>query len=148
MPKPHAIGHHRASDNDFQENQVEENVIDGFQAAVNEDLSLLRWGRWVSLEFLWGIGEDDYLIRLEQGRVAEVRLRTLPIETGVFTVRAASEVWVEHWRPLPKRDYHDLFSMLSAGLATLDGEITPLMQNLIYFKGLLAALRTKPDVQS
>jgi hypothetical protein len=126
---------------------VDNNVMDGFQAAANGDLSLIRRGRWVSLEFLWGIGEQDYLIRLKQGRVADVRLRALAIETGMFSVRAAPEVWAEHWRPLPKRDYHDLFSMLSAGLAQLDGEITPLMQNLIYFKALLAAPRPKSDAQ-
>ena len=123
-------------------------VMDRFQAAANGDHSLVRRGRWISLEFLWGIGESDYLILLREGRVTEVRLRTLPIETGMFSIRAAQEVWIEHWRPLPKRDYHDLFSMLSAGLASLDGEITPLMQNLLYFKDLLAAPRPPPAAQS
>mgnify|MGYP003660040338 FL=1 len=31
--------------------------------------------------------------------------------------------------------------MVAAGLATLDGELLPLMQNLQYFKDLLAAPR-------
>jgi hypothetical protein len=119
-----------------------ENLMDGLQAVVNEDASLQHWGRCVSLEFLLGVGNTDYLIRIEEGNVTGVRLRSLPIESGVFTIRAAADVWAEHWRPVPKRDYHDLFSMLSAGLAQLDGDITPLMQNLIYFKELIAAPRT------
>ena len=119
-----------------------ENLMDGLQAAVNENASLQHWGRWVSLEFLLGVGNTDYLIRIKEGSVTDVRLRSLPIESGVFTIRAAADVWAEHWRPVPKRDYHDLFSMLSAGLAQLDGDITPLMQNLIYFKELIAAPRT------
>ena len=118
-----------------------ENLMDGLQAVVNEDASLQHWGRCVSLEFLLGVGNTDYLIRIEKGNVTGVRLRSLPIESGVFTIRAAADVWAEHWRPVPKRDYHDLFSMLSAGLAQLDGDITPLMQNLIYFKELIAAPR-------
>ena len=118
-----------------------ENLMDGLQALVNEDASLQQWGRCVSLEFLLGVGNTDYLIRIEEGNVTDVRLRSLPIESGVFTIRAAADVWAEHWRPVPKRDYHDLFSMLSAGLAQLDGDITPLMQNLIYFKELIAAPR-------
>ena len=118
-----------------------ENLMDGLQALVNEDASLQQWGRCVSLEFLLGVGNTDYLIRIEEGNVTDVRLRSLPIESGVFTIRAAADVWAEHWRPVPKRDYHDLFSMLSAGLAQLDGDITSLMQNLIYFKGLIAAPR-------
>ena len=119
-----------------------ENLMDSLQAVVNEDASLQHWGRRVSLEFLLGVGNTDYLIRIEEGNVTGVRLRSLPIESGVFTIRAAADVWAEHWRPVPKRDYHDLFSMLSAGLAQLDGDITPLMQNLIYFKELIAAPRT------
>ena len=122
-----------------------ENLMDGLQAAVNENASLQHWGRWVSLEFLLGVGNTDYVIRSKEGRVTDVRLRSLPIESGVFTIRAAADVWAEHWRPVPKRDYHDLFSMLSAGLAQLDGDITPLMQNLIYFKGLIAAPRSIVD---
>ena len=118
-----------------------ENLMDGLQAVVNDDASLQHWGRCVSLEFLLGVGNTDYLIRIEEGNVTGVRLRSLPIESGVFTIRAAADVWAEHWRPVPKRDYHDLFSMLSAGLAQLDGDITPLMQNLIYFKELIAAPR-------
>ena len=119
-----------------------ENLMDSLQAVVNEDASLQHWGRCVSLEFLLGVGNTDYLIRIEEGNVTGVRLRSLPIESGVFTIRAAADVWAEHWRPVPKRDYHDLFSILSAGLAQLDGDITPLMQNLIYFKELIAAPRT------
>ena len=119
-----------------------ENLMDSLQAVVNEDASLQHWGRCVSLEFLLGVGNTDYLIRIEEGNVTGVRLRSLPIESGVFTIRAAADVWAEHWRPVPKRDYHDLFSMLSAGHAQLDGDITPLMQNLIYFKELIAAPRT------
>ena len=122
-----------------------ENLMDGLQAAVNENASLQHWGRWVSLEFLLGVGNTDYLIRIKEGSVTDVRLRSLPIESGVFTIRAAADVWAEHWRPVPKRDYHDLFSMLSAGLAQLDGDISPLMQNLIYFKGLIAAPRSIVD---
>ena len=118
-----------------------ENLMDGLQAVVNEDASLQHWGRCVSLEFLLGVGNTDHLIRIEKGNVTGVRLRSLPIESGVFTIRAAADVWAEHWRPVPKRDYHDLFSMLSAGLAQLEGDITPLMQNLIYFKELIAAPR-------
>ena len=122
-----------------------ENLMDSLQAAVNENASLQHWGRWVSLEFLLGVGNTDYLIRIKEGSVTDVRLRSLPIESGVFTIRAAADVWAEHWRPVPKRDYHDLFSMLSAGHAQLDGDITPLMQNLIYFKGLIAAPRSIVD---
>ena len=52
-----------------------------------------------------------------------------------------NNVAVPRGQAQPKPEHHDLFSMLSAGRASLDGETTPLMQNLIYFKGILAAPR-------
>jgi hypothetical protein len=42
---------------------------------------------------------------------------------------------------MPKREHHDLFSMMAAGLAQIDGDLLPFMQNLQYFKDLLGALR-------
>ena len=62
-------------------------------------------------------------------------------ESGVFAIRASEVVWDEYWQKLPKRNYHDLFSMFSSGLATIDGDLTIFMQNLIYFKLLFAAPR-------
>ena len=34
-------------------------------------------------------------------------------------------------------------SMFAAGIATIDGDLLPFMQNLQYFKDLLAVLRAK-----
>ena len=64
----------------------------------------------------------------------------------VATLRAWIEggaVWEEHWRPMPKRDYHDIWSMLPKGLATIDGDLLPLIQNLQYFKDVIASLRAR-----
>jgi hypothetical protein len=42
---------------------------------------------------------------------------------------------------VPRRDHHDLWAMLAARIATIDGDLLPLMQNLQYFKDVLAAPR-------
>ena len=103
----------------------------------------MRRGRHVSLKFLWGIGDDEYIVGISEGRVCGVDRRTLATETGRFSVRAAAEVWAEFWKPVPKRNHNDLFSILSVGLAEIDGDLLPLMQNLRYFKDVLAALRER-----
>jgi len=102
---------------------------------------LKRWGKFVSTTILIGIGEKDYLIEIDNGEVKDVRPRRIAVESGVFAIRAPAEVWAEHWRPHPKRGYHDLYHMFSYGKARIDGDITPFMQNLIFFKLLLAAPR-------
>ena len=111
------------------------------QSRVNADQALVRRGRYVSLSFLLGVGETDYVVTIEQGRVSSVEPRRLATVTGRFTIRAAAATWAEFWKPLPKRDHHDLWAMLAAGLAKIDGDLLPLMQNLQYFKDMLAAPR-------
>jgi hypothetical protein len=118
-------------------------LIERLEELVNGNAALVRRGRYVSLAFLWGIGDDDYIVEIARGRVVSVDKRTLATNSGHFTVRAPAEVWAEFWKPLPKRNHHDLFSMLSVGLAEIDGDVAPLMQNLQYFKDLLAVPRAR-----
>ncbi|NKB59066.1 MAG: hypothetical protein GKS00_22285 [Alphaproteobacteria bacterium] len=116
-------------------------MIEDVAAKVNADTALVRRGRYVSLDFLVGIGDTDYIVAVREGRVMSVGKRRLPLESVSFAIRAGRDVWTEHWKPMPKRDRHDLFNMVSAGLATLDGDLLPFMQNLQYFKDVLASPR-------
>ena len=116
-------------------------MIKLLQEIANDDETLLRWGKLVTCKVLIGVGDVDFIVSIEKGRVDSLRKRALPLESGVFAIRASEVVWNEYWQKLPKRNYHDLFSMLSSGLATIDGDLTIFMQNLIYFKLLFAAPR-------
>jgi hypothetical protein len=116
-------------------------LIETLQKIANDDVTLLRWGKLVTCKVLIGVGDIDFIVSIEKGRVDSLRKRVLPLESGVFAIRASEMVWNEYWQKLPKRNYHDLFSMFSSGLATIDGDLTIFMQNLIYFKLLFAAPR-------
>ena len=101
---------------------------------ANANLTLLNRGRRLTIDILVGVGADDFLVSIEKGRVIDVRRRRLAMESGVFIVRASAEAWKEHWKPMPARNFHDLLSMIAAGHAAVDGDLTPLLQNLLYFK--------------
>lgn len=118
-------------------------MLETLKQRVNADLGLVRRGRRVDLTFLIGVGDTDYLVTIRQGRVESVTPRRLATDSGRFTIRAAEATWAEHWRPIPRRDYHDVWSMLPKGLARIDGDLLPLMQNLQYFKDVLAAPRER-----
>jgi hypothetical protein len=118
--------------------------VDRIGERVNGNAALVRRGRYVSLAFLLGVGDRDYLVTIERGRVVSVEPRRLATVTGRFTIRATKPAWDEFWQPVPRRDHHDLFAMLAAGIATVDGDLLPLMQNLQYFKDVLAAPRPAP----
>ncbi len=116
-------------------------MIEQLPDKVNGNAALLRRGRYVSLDFLVGIGETDYVVTVREGRIESVEARRLPTHTGQFAIRATSEAWAAHWQPLPRRGRHDLFSMVADGAASFDGDLLPLMQNLQYFKDVLASPR-------
>ena len=116
-------------------------MIENLADYVNNDSALVRRGRFVNCDILVGIGNLDYIVKIEEGRVTAARLRRLNIESGLFAVRASAKIWEEFWHPMPTREHHDLFSMMAAGLAQIDGDLLPFMQNLQYFKDLLGAPR-------
>jgi hypothetical protein len=121
--------------------QQEASMLDKLKERVNGNAALTRQGRWVSLSFTFGIEDADYLIAIEQGQIRDVTVRALATVSGTFAIRAARATWEEHWRPIPKRDYHDIWSMLPKGLITLDGDLLALIQNLQFFKDVIASLR-------
>ena len=118
-------------------------MIDKMQSRVNADARLVHRGRWVNLTFLLGIGNDEYLIRIVAGKITAIRRRHLATDTGEFSIRASAKSWAKHWQAVPPRDYHDIFAMLPKQIAKIDGRLDPLMQNLQYFKDIIAKMRTK-----
>lgn len=116
-------------------------MLEQLKDRVNDDAMLVRRGRWVNLTFLFGMDQDDYLVTITGGRILNVEARRLSTQTGVFTIRADGATWKEHWQAIPRRDYHDIWSMLPKGLAQIDGDLLPLIQNLQYFKDVIASLR-------
>ena len=116
-------------------------MIEEMQKRVNADPVLRHRGRWVNLTFVLGIGDDDYLITIAAGKITDIRQRQLPTDTGSFSIRASKDSWDKHWQAIPPRDYHDIFAMLPKQIARIDGALLPLMQNLQYFKDIIAKLR-------
>ena len=116
-------------------------TINKMQERVNTNRRLVYQGRWVNLTFVLGVGDDDHLITIAAGKITQIRQRHLPTDTGSFSIRASSESWAKHWQAVPPRDYHDIFAMLPKGIATIDGTLLPLMQNLQYFKDIIAVMR-------
>ena len=118
-----------------------DSVLKTIAESVNADPALIRRGRYVNLTFQLGIDNNDYLITVNQGKIAGVELRRLSTETGVFSIRSTLLHWQKFWQRVPPRDYQDLFSMLPKQYAQIDGDVLPLMQNLQYFKDVLACGR-------
>ena len=63
------------------------------------------------------------------------------MRSSTFTVRASDQAWIQFWQPVPAPGWHDLFALTKRGGASIDGDLRSLLQNLQFFKDLLALPR-------
>ena len=108
---------------------------------VNSNQKLVDNGKWLNISFTFGYGNDDYLFEINNGRILSINRRDLQTKSGIFKIHADIRSWQKHWLTIPPRDYHDIFAMLAKKIVTIDGNLIPLMQNLQYFKDIIASNR-------
>ena len=114
---------------------------------VNNDAGLVRRGRYLTVTFLVGAGETEFLVRVVEGRLASVERGPFLMRSWTFALRASAESWQRFWEPVPGPGYHDLFAMKKLGVVRIEGDLGPLMANLRYVKDVVAAPRRRacPD---
>ena len=108
---------------------------------VDGDAGLVRRGRFLSLSFIARSDDLPFHVTVAAGRVIRVERGPLLLRPSAFTVRAAAATWRRFWEPVPKPGWHDLFALIKAGRAEVEGDLLPFMANLQYFKDLLATPR-------
>jgi hypothetical protein len=108
---------------------------------VNGDAALLWRGRFLATTILIGIGVDEFLLRIVDGRVVELRRGPFVTPSAALTIIAGAEIWQRLCAPVPAPGDHDLFAFVKRGELQIIGDLHPLMSHVLYFKGLLAYLR-------
>ena len=118
-------------------------VIENLKNKVNKNTNLIKRGRLINLSFVFGVNEKEFIFKIVDGKINSIYKKKVDTEFGVFKISSSLENWEKHWLKIPPRDFHDLFAMLSKKIIKLDGDLKPLMQNLQYFKDLIASNRAK-----
>jgi hypothetical protein len=108
---------------------------------VSTDSDLVRRGAFCNCELEVGIGEALYYLRIAAGGVAALERQSSPPRDVRFSLHASSEAWRKFWMPIPEPGWHDLSALTKRGAARLDGDITPYMTHLQFFKDMLASPR-------
>lgn len=116
-------------------------MIETLPELVNGDLVLLRRGKFLSTRFLVGVGESEYLVDIREGRIERVERGPFVMPSWRFALRGSAEAWSKFWQKVPPPGYHDLFALSKRGLLAIEGDLHPLMANILYLKGVLAAPR-------
>jgi hypothetical protein len=118
--------------------------IEGLPDLVNGNPALVRRGRFLTTTFLIGVGDAEYLVKVLEGRIAGVERGPFLMRPWSFALRAPAEAWARFWEPAPPPGYHDLFAMKKLGVASVEGDLVPLIANLRYLKDVIAAPRRGP----
>jgi hypothetical protein len=116
-------------------------LVEHLPSLVDDVPLLVARGRHLSLSFLLEIGAVPFHLRLDEGSVDAVERGPLLMRSWSFAIRGPEEGWSRFWRRYPPPHYHDLFALTKSGVFRIEGDLYPLMSNLLYFKALLAAPR-------
>ena len=109
------------------------------------DTELRRRGRWVDVDCRVDVGAAPFHLTIRAGELVELERGPRLMRAVAFAIRATDEAWQRHWHKVPEPGWHDLFALTKRGVAAIDGDLRPLLQNLQYFKDLLALPRRWPE---
>ncbi len=116
-------------------------MVERLPELVNSDASLLRRGRHLTTDIMIEIGSQPYYLSIDHGRVGALERGPLVMRSWSFAVRGSEAAWQTFWQPFPPPNFHDIFALAKHGAFRIEGDYRPLLTNLLYFKGLLAAPR-------
>jgi hypothetical protein len=116
-------------------------MIEKLPELVNGDPVLLRRGKFLSTRFLVGVGETEYLVDVREGRIERVERGPFVMPSWRFALRGSADAWSKFWQEVPPPGYHDVFALSKRGLLAIEGDLHPLMANILYLKAVLAAPR-------
>jgi len=105
------------------------------------DPDLARRARWLTTDCRIDVGSEPFFLAIRDGTLASFERGPRLMRSTAFTVRATDEAWTNHWKPVPEPGWHDLFALTKRGVASMEGDFRPLLQNLQFFKDMLALPR-------
>jgi len=112
---------------------------------LDADTELRRRGRWVDVDCRVDVGTEPFHLTIRAGELAGLERGPRLMRAVAFSIRGTDEAWQRHWHRVPEPGWHDLFALTKRGAAAIDGDLRPLLQNLQYFKDLLALPRRWPE---
>lgn len=116
-------------------------MLEQLAGLVNDDVALVRRGRHLTGAFLVEARPRSWLVHVLRGRIDRVEEGPFVMPSWRFALRADEASWQRFWQARPAPGDHDLLALVRRGLMKFEGDLQPLMANLLYIKGVLEAPR-------
>ena len=97
--------------------------------------------RPVRADILLQFDDLPAIVRVREGRVAEIVERGVALQSWDFAVKGTAEGWSKFWEAVPQAGWHDLLALNKRKAFTIEGNLHPLMAHLQFVKDLLASPR-------
>jgi hypothetical protein len=106
--------------------------MEKFHAIVNRDGPFKNVGKHCNVRFLVGIGDQEYLVVVEKGRVESVALSGIfDFDANwAFALRGPQESWSKFVQPIPPPTYTDVIFMTFNQRIRLEGNLLAFWQNI------------------
>jgi len=97
--------------------------------------------RPVHVDMLVQFDDVPVIVRIRDGRVAEIVEKGVALQSWDFAVKGSAEGWSQFWLATPPAGWHDLLALNKRRVFTIEGHLHPLMAHLQFIKDLLASPR-------
>ena len=84
--------------------------VDQIVTRINADPEFQLTARFWYCDIRFIIGDEQYFMRVENGRVGSFRHGTNGFDPYTINISGPEEVWREMFKPIPKPFYHDWFA--------------------------------------
>lgn len=121
-------------------------MVEEMIARANADAQLKRRGKFVDVAFELGVGDERWLITVDKGTVFAAP-RSASATKPQFSIRAGRDAWDDFRKPVPPPGTHDILALFEGERLEIDGDILPLMRNLMFIKLVLQKARMSGDRQ-
>lgn len=118
-------------------------AIEQLPDRVNADAPLVRRGRFLATRFLLEVGETQWLIGVQDGKIVSVERGPFVMPSWSFALRASETEWQTFWSANPPPGHHDLMALIKRRALKAEGDLKVFMAYLRYFKDVLAKLRAQ-----
>ncbi len=111
--------------------------IEQLATAANRDTVLRRIGRHCRADVLLMADDAGVYLRIDEGKITQLDPAPAHLRSVSFEISASLPTWDAFWGVTPPPGYHDIFAMARFGHAKINGDLSPLLEHLAFFKRLL-----------